>query len=325
MNQVTTENRPLFQWLLGSEVAGAYPYMEIKPDNDAFDVQITEAGAYDLVTTDPNSLACDVVLCLGDSNMSNTVSDFVTFENLETVFDGRVWYMPCLRSSSTYANTMSTRHVPQPCAEPVQSAGSGARISPLMAFGARFAPYAAARGRPLLLLSLGDAGSGLNSTEDWRKTSAVPTTGARMYGEMTAMLAAMNSLGPAHQVVAAIVSLGANDTTGADYNVTFVPPAQQFIADLRADLGLPNLPICWMTVGEHYEPVSGQDRGARLIAAIESLDQDSGSPNSIPGVVSLRPPPGNELIPGTPTNPHFNAVGMQANGRAMADALLDLL
>jgi hypothetical protein len=324
-NQTTLENRPLFQWLAKPDVTGAYTFMEVKPDQDAFAQRVTAASAYDLGSTDPTTVACDVVLCLGDSNMSNAVSDFVSQTNLETAFDGRVWYVPCLRSSPSFANTMSVRHIPQPCHEPVQSSAGAFRMSPLMAFGARMAGWSAARGRPVLLLSLGDPGSGLNGTQDWRKVSSIATTGARMYGEMLAMLTAMRALGPAHQIVGAIVSLGANDTTGADYNTVWVPLAQQFIADLRADAGVPSLPVCWSTVGQHYEPIAGEDRGARMIAAIESLAQTSGSPNAVPGVVTVRPPTGNVLTPGAASDPHFNAAGMQANGRALADTLLTLL
>ena len=162
---LTTENRPIFQWHQAPEVTGAYTFVELKPDNDAYAQQITSVAAYDLGSSDPATVACDVVLCLGDSNMSNAVSDLVSLNNLETPFDGRVWYMPSLRAAPTFANTMSARHIPQPAFEPVQSAAGAFLMSPLMAFGARFAPWSAARGRPLLLFSLGDSGSGLNNTQ----------------------------------------------------------------------------------------------------------------------------------------------------------------
>ncbi|MDX1781130.1 MAG: SGNH/GDSL hydrolase family protein [Thalassovita sp.] len=326
-NHDATDQRSEFQWWPGPDIVAAYPRFELKPNDDLFDAPVTGVDGYDLAPVDPASTACDVVLCLGDSNMSNAASDFVSHSNLTTDFDPRVWYMPCLRQTASYDTTMSTRHVPQPCHEPVVGSAGGRRMSPLMAFGVQFAEYSAAQGRPLLLLSLGDAGSGLNGTEDWRNTSAVATTGARMYDEMLAMVAAMNALGPAHRVVGAIISLGANDTTGADYDATWVPQAQQFVSDLRSEPGIGNagLPVCWITVGDHYEPVPGEDRGARMIAAIESLDQDSGSANAVAGVKAIRPPSGNQIDPGDAANPHFNAAGMQANGTVMADTLRLLL
>ena len=91
------------------------------------------------------------------------------------------------------------------------------------------------------------------------------------------------------------------------------------------DAGVADLPVCWITVGEHFEPLAGQDRGARMVAAIESMDPVNGSSNAVGNLVSVRPSIGNELTPGLATDPHFNAAGMQANGRAMADALQQLL
>ncbi|GAA6210054.1 hypothetical protein NBRC116601_33470 [Cognatishimia sp. WU-CL00825] len=320
--------RPKFHWTPAGDITGNYTRYGWNPTHDALDLQITDVALYDLATVDPNTVACDVVLCLGDSNMGNAVSDLVTDANLTTAFDPRVWYMPSLRMSPyAFNNTYSLRHVPQPCIEPVQASSGAARMSPLQAFGAQFAPYATERGRPVLLLSLGDAGAGLNGSEDWRKSSGVAVTGGRMYGEMLAMVAALQALGPAHQIVGAIVSIGANDTTGADYNTVWVPQATQFVADLRAEPSLnnANLPIVWLTPGSHYEPISGEDRGARMIAAIETLDQDSGSAQAITGLKSVRPPNGNQLTPGDASDPHFNATGMQANGTVMADMLRGML
>jgi len=70
---------------------------------------------------------------------------------------------------------------------------------------------------------------------------------------MVAMIAAMNALGPAHQIVGAIVSLGANDLSGADYNIVWIPQARQFITDLRAQVSLPALTIAWAQCAADYE------------------------------------------------------------------------
>lgn len=319
-----TEDAPKFQYLPADEATGAFTRFGFNPTTDDLDTEFTEVSVFDLSATDPNDVDALVIACVGDSNMGNAVSDFATEENLEIEFDGRVWYVPCLRvSPNSFDKTGSERHVPQPCIEPVQAASGAARMSPLMALGSELADWAAENGKPVLLMSLSEAGSGLNGTEDWRKSSSVGVSGGRMYNEMLLMWGAVQALGPGHQLAGAVVSLGANDTTGADYNQVWVPHAHQFVDDMRADLGAPDLPICWITVGEHYEPIEGEDRGARMIAAQESLDQDSGSPNSIANVRVVRPPSGYQLSGAT--DPHFNATGMQANGRALGRGLLELM
>ncbi len=318
------EDAPKFQYLPAAEATGAFTRFGFNPTTDDLDTEFTDVSVFDLSATDPNHVDCLVFACVGDSNMGNAVSEFATADNLEIEFDGRVWYVPCLRvSPNAFDKTGSQRHVPQPCMEPCQAATGAARMSPVMAIGSELADWAAAQSKPVLLLSLSEAGSGLNGTQDWRKASSVATTGGRMYTEMLLMWAAVQALGPNHHLAGLLVSLGANDTTGADYNDVWVPHAQQFVADVRADLARPDLPVAWLTVGEHYEPIPGDNRGERMIAAQESLDQDSGSPNAIPGLRVVRPPVGNAL--NGATDPHFTASGMQANGRALGQALLQVL
>lgn len=303
--------------------AAAFTRFGFNPLDDTMNAPLSAVQVYDLGDTDPAQVGCDVVLCLGDSNMGNAVSDFVTAGNLETPYDPRIWYMPCLRLGGSFGPTDSLRHIPQPCLEPVQGSGGAKRMSPVQACAAELVAHSAARGRPLLMLALGDPGSGLNGASEWDKSSTEPTTGALMYHEMLALVAAMQALGPAHAIIGAVISLGANDGTGADYAVTWEPKATAFAHNLRADLGLPTLPLVWITPGTHYDPVPGETRGARMIAAIERLDQGSGSPVAIPGLRAVRPPDGNALS--DPANPHFTAHGMQANGRAMGQALRALL
>lgn len=303
--------------------ATAFTRFGFNPLDDVMDAALSAVQVHDLGDTDPGQAACDVVLCLGDSNMGNAVSDFVTADTLETAFDPRIWYMPCLRLGGSFGPTDSLRHVPQPCLEPVQGSGGAKRMSPVQACAGELVTWSAARGRPLMMLALGDPGSGLNGAAEWDKTSAEPVTGGLMYQEMLAMLTAMQGLGPAHRIIGAVASLGANDGTAADYAVVWEPKAAAFVGNLRADLGLPALPVVWMTPGTHYDPVPGEARGARMIAAIERLDQNSGSLVAIPGLRAVRPPDGNALS--GPADPHFNGHGMQANGRAMGQALRALL
>lgn len=307
-----------------AQVAAAYPRCAFKPGG-GYNGSIDNLAVYDLSATDPTQVVCDVVLCLGDSNMSNAVSEFATAANTEHAYDPRVWYMPCLRVGGAYSTLEVNRHIPTPLIEPTISV-QGQRMSPIQAMASRLADRAAARGRPLLMLALGEPGAGLNGTEDWRSTSSVPTTGARMWAELQAMLAALGALGPAHEIVGAAVSLGANDTSGVDYDVVWTPQAVQFVTDLRAETGIADLPIVWAGCAEDYEQSAATppDRVSRMRAAQASLDESSGSGFAVPGVRFVASPAGN-LLGGDTTQPHFTAHGMQVNGRAMGDGLLTLL
>ncbi|SFR09549.1 sialate O-acetylesterase [Poseidonocella sedimentorum] len=318
------ELHPKLAYFAAADVTAAFPRCSFKPGG-GFDATLDDLAIYDLSTTDPAVHACDVVLCLGDSNMSNSVSEFADAATIEHGYDPRIWYMPNLRTSGSFDVLEVSRHVPTPLIEPVASV-QGLRVSPIQAVASRLVARAAQRGRPLLMLALAEPGTGFNNTEDWRKTSSVDTTGGRMYADMIDMVAALNALGPAHEIVGAVVSLGANDTTGADYADAWLPHAAQFVTDLRADLGAPNLPIAWNGCAEDYEDTSFSpaDRVARMRAAQAELDEASGSAFAIPGVRFVAAPMGN-LLDGDTEQPHFTAHGMQVNGRALGDGLLSLL
>ncbi len=315
---------PQLAYFPSGDVTADFPRCAFKPGG-GFDGVLDDIEIYDLSTTDPSQQACDVVLCLGDSNMSNSVSEYAVHSAIEHAYDPRIWYLPNLRTSGSYDVLEAMRHVPKPLLEPVASV-QGLRVSPIQAAASRLVDRAANRGRPLLMLALAEPGTGFNNTEDWRKSSSVETTGGRMYADTLAMIDAMNALGPAHEIVGAVVSLGANDTTGADYASAWLPHATQFISDLRSDTGLPNLPIAWSGCAEDYEDTSftPADRVARMRAAQAELDQDSGSSFAQPGVRFVPSEAGN-LLDGDTEQPHFNAHGMQANGRAMGSALLALM
>lgn len=340
-NRNADDDKPQLAYFAPDSVLGNYPRCGFSP-NTAFNARISNLRLYDLSPVDPHVVPCDVVLCLGDSNMSNSTSDFVTVGNAETPYDPRIWYLPCLRTTNPFNTLEVTRHIPAPLVEPVAS-GAAMRMSPIAAISSRIVEWSAARGRPLIMLALADPGSGLRNTEDWVKDSAIPTTGARMYNEFLLMLAAMNALGPAHQIVGACVSLGANDATGANYNVSggWTDFAVQFIANVRADTGITNLPIVWSGCAEDYEQGTGPDynpgglgfRIGRMRAAQASLDAESGSAFATPGVRFVPSQGGNPLQSDNSTpdafgfhgEVHFNAAGIQNNGRAMGNALLSML
>ena len=185
------------QFFRAAEVDGNFTRMQLKPTTD-FVGTADNLRLYDLSTVDPMTVACDVIIVGGDSNAANATSEQfgvdITAADRQVPYDPRIWYMPCLRVSGSYALTDSLRHVPQPCIEPVATV-EAQRMSPVHAVASRLVAYSAARGRPLLVMALGDPGSGLMNTEDWRKSSAVGTTGSRMWNEMVAMKAALDALG----------------------------------------------------------------------------------------------------------------------------------
>jgi hypothetical protein len=340
-NRNADDDKPQLAYFAPGSVLGHYPRCGFSP-NATFDARISNLRLYDLSLVDPHVVACDVVLCLGDSNMSNSTSDFVTTGNAQTPYDPRVWYLPCLRTTNPFNSLEVARHIPTPLIEPVAS-GAAMRMSPIAAISSRLVEWSASRGRPLIMLALADPGSGLRNTEDWKRNSDTVTTGSRMWNEMVAMLAALAALGPQHQIIGACVSLGANDTTGADYNAAmgWTAEAVQFIGDLRAELGQPTLPIVWNGCAEDYEMGTGPDynpgglgfRIGRMRAAQASLDAESGSPFATPGVRFVPSQGGNPLQSDNSTpdafgfhgEAHFNAAGIQTNGRAMGDALLSML
>lgn len=320
-----------FQYYPSDQVKGNYTRAQIKP-SASFSGSIDDVKLYDLSTVDPNQVACDVILIGGDSNSANATSEFVDTNNRETAFDPRIWYIPCLRASSTFGNTGSLRHIPQPMIEPVIASPTASRMSPCHAAAERLVARSAARGRPLLVLALGDPGSGLMNTEDWRKSSTIQNTGSRMWNEMISMKAALEALGPAHEIVGMIWSMGANDRfSGSDadaFDRNHLDAYTRFFADVRADIA--NVPMVLLNIGQHIvdwftDEVDSPGFGPAMQEWLDRFDQDSGHPNALTDFKVVHPPIGNSLLSLPNNDPHFNAVGMQANGRVAGDALLSLL
>lgn len=310
------------RYFAAAEVTGDFPRVQIKPSTD-FAGSLDDIALYDLSTVDPHDVACDVIIVGGDSNSCNATSGYVTATNRETAFDPRIWYMPHLRSTGSFDVAGVLRHVPRPCVEPV-AAVEARRMSPVHAVAGRLVGWSAARGRPLLVMALGDPGSGLMNTEDWRRGSTVATTGARMWTEMVAMKAAVEALEPAHEIVGMVWSLGANDLTGAGYDFEggWLDVMGGFVSDLRAHVA--DVPMVLWSIGEHFEPSApGDGRGAAMLAAQQKLDQGSGDIRALDRFRVVVPATGHALS--DQDDPHFDAQGMQRNGRDAGDALLGLL
>ncbi|MCA0964015.1 Ig domain-containing protein [Salipiger bermudensis] len=309
-----------------ADMTEAATRLDLQPSTD-YDGSVAAISAYDLSTVDPALVPCDVIIVGGDSNSANATSerfgDEIPMSARETAFDPRIWYMPCLRATGVYPTTDSVRHVPQPCIEPV-AAVEARRMSPVHAVAGELVDWSAARRRPLLVMALGDPGSGLMNTEDWRKSSSVATTGGRMWSELLAMKAALDALGPAHEIVGMVWSQGANDLFGGDYSLSgqWMDQMRQFVSDLRADIA--DVPMVMWSVGQHYEPAPYDGRGAAMRAAQLRLDQDSGDGAwAIDRFRVVVPEAGNALA--GPEDPHYTAHGMQQNGRDAGAALLAML
>jgi len=343
-NRNATDDRHCAEWFPASEIDGNFTRFGFNPTSLSTDVEFDNVKVYDVSSTDPTQVACDVILVLGDSIVTNAVSDPVTSSNVNTPFDPRCWYIPSLLDSpQANALTGSVRHVPQPLFEPAQSASNAQRISPLSALASKIVGYSATRnGRPLLLLSCGKAGTGLNGDDDWDKDSTKPDTGGVMYAEFLATVAAMQALGPEHQIIGAVVSLGSNDFTGVDYDSVWVPKAQSFIANVRADLGIPDLPFVWLGTAPKYEVGNGPDydnlsglprRAERMRAAQASLAENSGHANAVTGVrfVSSIDSPyegnGNHVPDawGYHKEVHHDAAGTEGNGYVLGNVLRFML
>lgn len=326
-SQTLTEPWMTFANFPAAEVKAAYTRVGPNPTAD-YAGSLDAFRVFDLSTTDPRTVACDVLIVGGDSNATSLTSEFVTPANRETPFDPRIWSMPGLRIGGFHDQSQSFRHIPLPMIEPVQGGGgSGQRMSPVHAAASRLVARAAARGRPLLVMALGDAGSGLMNTEDWVKGSTAMSgsnqTGARMWAELVAMKAAVAALGPAHQIVGAIWSLGANDragfTTPGQYDATgHTANYRGFFANVKADIA--NVPQVLLNIGSHMD---GEFGATPLRQWLAQLDQSSGNAKAVPGLRVVQPAPGNQFAGNA--DPHFNAAGMQANGRAAGDALLAML
>lgn len=328
-----TEDWQGFQFCSSALTTGNFTRVHPKPSG-SFSGSIDDIAVYDLSDFDPNTVACDVVIIGGDSNATNTTSDFVNPSNRETTYDPRLWYLPCLRTSPTFSSVGCERHVPFPMIEPVVGSSSGKRMSPVHAAASRLSSFSAARNRPLIVLALGDAGSGLMTTEDWRhpdrRSGSGPTVG-RMWDEMIAMKTALDALGPAHEVIGAIWSLGQNDgfnsASPEGYDISHTPEYSAFFEDVRDVFG--DIPMVMTNIAPHYVSHAdinlGLGFGSYRQQWINRFDQHSGHANAISNFKVVQPADGNPLNPLDHSDPHYSAAGMQANGRQMGDALLGLL
>lgn len=327
-----------FQYFPPALVSGNFNRVAVKPSSGATS-SVDDISLYDLSSVDPNRVPCDVIIVGGDSNSANATSEFVTKENRETPYDPRLWYMPCLRVSPTYGTVGAERHQPFPMIEPVLAAPGASRMSPVHAAASRLVEWSAARDRPLLVMALGDPGSGLMNTQDWRhpdraviETTQQANTASRMWNEMIAMKAAVEALGPAHQVVGAIWSLGQNDgfntPDGPDgYDTAHTAEYQAFFSGVRSEFG--DIPMVLTNIAQHIvdntDGAGNPGFGSYRQQWLNRFDQDSGHPNAIANFRVIQPAAGNQVDPLDPGDPHYNAAGMQQNGRDMGDALLALL
>ncbi|WP_435204625.1 hypothetical protein [Tateyamaria sp. 1078] len=327
-----------FQYFPPSVVDGNFTRASLNP-SAAFTGSVDDISVYDLSSVDPHIVPCDVIIIGGDSNSANATSDFVTKDNRETAYDPRMWYMPCLRTSPTYGTVGAERHMPFPMIEPVLAAPGASRMSPVHAAASRLVGWSAGRDRPLLVMALGDPGSGLMNTQDWRhpsraviETTQQGNTASRMWNEMMAMKSAVEALGPAHEVVGAIWSLGQNDgfntPDGPDgYDTAHTAEYHAFFAGVRAEFG--NIPMVLTNIAQHIvdntDGAGNPGFGSYRQQWLNRFDKDSGHPNAISDFRVIQPASGNQVDPLDPGDPHYNAAGMQQNGRDMGDALLSLI
>lgn len=325
-----------FQFFPAAAVTGNYLRVQAKPAS-GFTGAIDDIALYDLSSVDPHSVACDVVVIGGDSNAANATSDFVTRENRETAYDPRIWYMPCLRVTGSYGAVGNVRHQPFPMIEPCATV-EAQRMSPCHAAAAELVGWSAARGRPLLVMALGEPGSGLMNTEDWRPPArqsggpySNPSTASRMWNEMVAMKAAVEALGPPHEVVGAIWSLGQNDGFNTDspegYDIAHTPEYQAFFAEVRNLFGA--IPMVLNNIAQHaVEAADGSGSpgfGSYRQIWLGRFDAGSGHENAIANFRVVQPPPGNPFDLQDTSDPHYNAAGMQANGRQAGATLRAML
>ena len=331
-----TEDWQGFQNYKSTDVGGAFTRVQPKPTSN-FSGSIDGLAIYDLSTTDPKVVQRDVIIYGGDSNSANATSDFVTKANRETAFDPRIWYMPPLRNAPTFNPVGAERHVPFPMIEPVIAAPAARRMSPVHAAASELVSWSAARGRPLLILALGDPGSGLMNTQDWRAPARREGTGAtvgRMWDEMVAMKTALEALTPNHQVVGAMWSLGQNDgfsaSSAEDYDTSHTVQYNNFFTDVRTLFG--NIPMVLSNINPDAAADSdangNQGFGSFRQTWIRRFDKDSGHPNSVNNLTVLEPASGNQYTgdgnQGS-SDPHYSATGIQALGRQMGQALRGVL
>jgi len=152
-----------------------------------------------------------------------------------------------------------------------------------------------------------------------------------MWNEMLAMKAAVEALGPAHEVIGACWSLGQNDgfaTNSADgYDAAHTPEYAAFFAGVRGQFG--DIPMVLTNIAPHIvarTDGNGTERfGSHRQTWLNRFDKDSGHANAVANLRVVQPAAGNQADPADSSDPHYNAVGIQQNGRDMGDALLGLL
>ena len=317
---------------------GDYTAFELRPKNSASEGVFDGIEVFNLATTDPSTTACDVLIIGGDSNSANATSDYVTNHNRETPFDPRIWYIPTLRESPSYANAGAERHVPHPMIEPVICATSARRMSPQHSAASQIVEWSAARGRPLLVLSMGDPGSGLSNTQDWLRadrtvveTPQQEKTASRMWNELIQMKEVVDNMGPNHNYIGAIWSLGQNDGFGTSdpdgYDNVLTGVYQTFFSDVREVFG--ELPMVMTNVAPHTasfnDNAGDPGRGSYQQAWINKFDQDSGTANAIDDFKVVQPVSDAPVNPNDLSDPHYSGAGIQENGRRMGATLLSLL
>ncbi|CTQ50284.1 hypothetical protein [Jannaschia donghaensis] len=316
------------QFFTAADVSGPFTELRLNPDGN-FEGSVDNIQVYNLSTVDPNTVACDVVFIMGDDNSTGTAGEEVTAANRETPFDPRIMYMPSLAASGRdFAEAGAKGLVPRPAIEPIQGVSSGQRMTMCHAAASRLVEWSAARGRPLMIVSCGQAGSGLSGEKRLWGLGSVPSgpNALNLFDEFLNMKAAVEDLGPDHEVIGIIWSIGMNDRLAgdaADHEISRGPDYSRLFQDIRT-YGY-DVPMVNVSIGQHLSTPSSNE----MRAFLQRFDQDSGDARAVDRFTVVTPPAGNQYIaPGQPDNmqdPHFNAAGIQANGRAAGDALLALL
>ncbi|MGH1466391.1 MAG: hypothetical protein ACRBBQ_13625 [Cognatishimia sp.] len=341
----------MHKYFRSADVAGAYTRVQIKPST-GYDGTIRNIRLYDLTDVHPSNVVCNVIANVTDSLGGNATSDYVTVANVEHPYNPLCWYLP----GETWASGDVIAHEPYPLIEPVVGTAAS-RISPVSAMAAGLLSWSnseAGGNRPILVMQAAVPGSGLagSNGSQWVKDSTETPHGGTAYASFLAMLTAMNALTPAHEIRAAVTTLLTNDRTGADYNIAHAGVPQEFVANIRADTGVPSLPVIWQGIAQQFEDGAAPDydggggltyRGQRMRDFQASLDQDSGSANAIPGVHHVAGLEGqtyswanyDEFGVGDGMNTpdangfhlqvHLNALGQNESGRRNAAKIVEVL
>jgi hypothetical protein len=342
------DTRPLYSYFRAADVVGNYLRVELKPAG-GYDGLIERVRIFDLTDVHPSNVACNAFAINSDSILGNASSEFVTADNVGVEYNPLCWYLP----GETYATMDTIENEPHPLVEPAVAVAAN-RISPLSAIAdglVGWSASAAGGARPLLFLHAADPGSGLlGASNEWDKDISDPenvVTGVA-YAKFETMLAAMNALGPAHVLRAALTTLLTNNLSGVDYAVAHKPAVDNFVANMRTDTGLPSLPVVWLGMNQVVEVGGLPDyddgggltyRATRMRAFQASLDQDADpDTNAISGVHFVAGPPdetyawdgdgnGSNVpdVNGYITQVHPNAAGMLYIGQAMSAKVLEVL